>query len=45
MFNTTGQVHYSGVKNEHETIKLLNEWKIYSDTVTHLGVTKQKEDA
>ena len=45
MFNTTGQVHFSGIKNEHETIKLLNEWKIYSDTVTHLGGTKQKEDA
>ena len=45
MFNTTGQVHFSGIKNEHETIKLLNEWAIYPDTVTHLGGTKQKEDA
>ena len=32
MFNTTGQVHFSGIKNEHETIKLLNEWAIYPDT-------------
>ena len=45
MFNTTGQVHFSGIKNEFETIKLLNEWAIYPDTVTHLGGTKQKEDA
>ena len=45
MFNTTGQVHFSGIKNEHETIKLLNEWKIYPDTVTHLGGTQHKEDA
>ena len=43
MFNTTGQVHFSGIKNEHETIKLLNEWKIYSDTVTHLGGKNKKK--
>ena len=45
MFNTTGQVHFSGIKNEHESIKLLNEWAIYSEEVKHFGGTKQKEDA
>ena len=45
MFNTTGQVHFSGIKNEHETIKLLNEWAIYSEEVKHFGGTKQKDDA
>ena len=45
MFNTTGQVHYSGIQNEHDSIKLLNEWAIYSEEVKHFGGTKQKEDA
>ena len=45
MFNTTGQVHFSGIKNEHETIKLLNEWAIYPTEVKHFGGTKQKDDA
>ena len=45
MFNTTGQVHYSGIKNEHESIKLLNEWAIYPTEVKHFGGTKQKDDA
>ena len=45
MFNTTGQVHYSGIKNEHDSIKLLNEWAIYPEEVKHFGGTKQKEDA
>ena len=45
MFNTTGQVHFSGIKNEHKTIQLLNEWGIYETEVTHLGGTKNKADA
>ena len=45
MFNTTGQVHYSGIQNEHDSIKLLNEWAIYPEEVKHFGGTKQKEDA
>ena len=45
MFNTTGKVHEDGVKNEFNTIDLLNEYGVYPNEVTHLGGTKNKEDA
>lgn len=44
-FQTNGSVHYSGVANEHDTIALLNEHKVFSETVTHLGGTRNKADA
>ena len=45
MFKTDGSAHHGGVKNEDQTIKILNELKIYSNTVEKLGGTKQKADA
>jgi hypothetical protein len=45
MFKTDGSVHHGGVKNEDVTIKLLNELKLYSNTVEHRGGTQQKADA
>lgn len=45
MFKTDGSVHHSGIKNETNTIKILNELKIYSNLVEKRGGTKNKEDA
>jgi uncharacterized protein YwgA len=45
MFKTDGSVHYKGVQNEKDTIKLLNELKIYDELVEKRGGTKCKEDA
>ena len=45
MFKTDGSVHHGGVKNEDQTIQILNELKIYSSTVEKRGGTKQKADA
>jgi hypothetical protein len=45
MFKTDGSVHHGGVKNEDQTVQILNEKKIYSDTVEKRGGTKQKADA
>jgi hypothetical protein len=45
MFKTDGSVHHGGVKNEDQTIEILNEMKIYSETVEKRGGTKQKADA
>jgi hypothetical protein len=44
-YDTTGRVHYEGVKNEDVTVRILNEKKIYSETVEKRGGTKCKEDA
>ena len=45
MFKTDGSVHHGGIKNEDQTIVILNEKKIYSETVEKRGGTKLKEDA
>jgi len=45
MYPTDGSVHYEGIKNEDQTIVILNEKKIYSETVEKRGGTKLKEDA
>ena len=45
MYNTTGQVHREGVANEANTIALLNDLNLYSETVEKRGGTKLKEDA
>ena len=45
MFKTDGSVHHGGVKNEDQTVHILNEKKIYSETVEKRGGTKCKEDA
>jgi len=45
MFKTDGSVHHGGVKNEDQTVRILNEKKIYSETVEKRGGTKCKEDA
>jgi len=44
-YNTTGLSHREGVKNEDQTVRILNEKKIYSETVEKRGGTKCKEDA
>ena len=44
-FQTNGSVHHSGVANEHDTIALLNARKVFAETVTHLGGTRNKADA
>jgi hypothetical protein len=44
-FDTTGRVHYEGVKNEDVTVRILNEKKVYAETVEKRGGTKVKEDA
>ena len=44
-YNTTGLSHREGVKNEDVTVRILNEKKIYSETVEKRGGTKCKEDA
>lgn len=45
MFKTDGSVHHGGVKNEDQTIDILNELKIYSSNVEKRGGTTQKADA
>jgi len=45
MFKIDGSVHHGGVKNENQTIAILNELKIYPFTVERRGGTKCKEDA
>jgi len=45
MFKTDGSVHHGGVKNEDQTVRILNEKKIYSHPVEKRGGTKCKEDA
>ena len=45
MFKTDGSVHHGGVKNEDQTISILNELKIYPSTVEKRGGTTQKADA
>lgn len=45
MYKTDGSVHHGGVKNEDNTIAILNELKIYSSTVEKRGGTTQKADA
>jgi hypothetical protein len=44
-YKTDGSVHHGGVKNEDQTVRILNEKKIYSETVEKRGGTKCKEDA
>lgn len=44
-YKTDGSVHHGGVKNEDLTVQILNEKKIYSETVEKRGGTKVKEDA
>ncbi len=44
-YDTTGLSHREGVKNEDVTVRILNEKKIYSETVEKRGGTKCKEDA
>ena len=44
-YKTDGSVHHGGVKNEDQTVQILNEKKIYSETVEKRGGTKQKADA
>ena len=44
-YKTDGSVHHGGVKNEDQTIALLNEQKFYGYTVEKRGGTKCKEDA
>lgn len=45
MFKTDGSVHHGGVKNEDQTIAILNELNIYSSIVEKRGGTTQKADA
>lgn len=45
MFKTDGSVHHGGIKNEDQTIKILNEIGIYGELVEKRGGTKLKEDA
>jgi hypothetical protein len=44
-FKTDGSVHHGGVKNEDQTIQILNEMKVYAHTVEKRGGTTQKADA
>ena len=44
-FDTTGKSHREGKENEDDTIKILNDKKVYSHTVEKRGGTKLKEDA
>ena len=45
MFKTNGSTHYEGIANELATIDLLNQHRVFAETVTHLGGTKHKADA
>ena len=44
-FKTDGSTHTSGINNELNTIKLLNEHFQFSEPLEHLGGTKNKADA
>jgi hypothetical protein len=44
-YKTDGSVHHGGVKNEDQTVQILNELKVYSHPVEKRGGTKVKEDA
>ena len=44
-YKTDGSVHHGGVKNEDQTIQILNKLKIYAHTVEKRGGTTQKADA
>jgi hypothetical protein len=44
-FDTTGRVHYEGVKNEEDTSKLLMHFDLASLSIVLLGGTKNKADA
>lgn len=41
---SSGKSHHEGVKNEHTTIFILNELKIYSEHIIHIGGTQTKAD-
>lgn len=45
MYSTDGSVHHSGIKNEKDTIKFLNDINFFSEQLVHLGGTKNKADA
>lgn len=45
MFKTDGSVHHGGVKNEEQTVQILNELGIFTELVEKRGGTKQKADA
>ena len=45
MFKTNGSTHHNGIANELATIDLLNQHRVFAETVTHLGGTKHKADA
>ena len=45
MFKTNGSTHHEGIANELATIDLLNQHRVFAETVTHLGGTKHKADA
>ena len=44
-FDTTGKSDLEGRENEDNTIKILNDKKVYANTVEKRGGTKLKEDA
>ena len=44
-FKTNGSTHHQGIANELATIDLLNQHRVFAETVTHLGGTKHKADA
>ena len=44
-FDTTGKSDLEGRENEDNTIKILNDKKVYANTVEKRGGTKHKEDA
>jgi hypothetical protein len=44
-YKTDGSVHHGGVLNEDVTVRVLNQLKIYSETVEKRGGTKCTEDA
>lgn len=44
-FKTDGSVHYSGIANEQQTARILNEINHFDDKVVPIGGTKHKEDA
>lgn len=45
MFKTNGSTHHEGIANELATIQLLNDHRVFPDTVTHKGGTRNKADA
>ena len=44
-FVNDGSVHWSGIANEENTAKILNEMKYFDDDVIPIGGTTHKEDA